>query len=144
MNWLRQLLDKMYDTACRKNHDYAYGAGWSGNFDKYGLFGMMARWHDKIQRAENLLLRGAKAQVDEAVEDTLMDLATYSLLILQAYKEGMPLYGAFGGLIVNHQRDDNHEERDDEHDPDVVTHESRPPWTGSLSDHHQAPGNPLD
>ena len=46
--------------------------------------------------------------------------------------------------IPEHQCDDNHEDGDEVHDPDVVTHESHPPWAGSLSDHHQAPGNPLD
>jgi hypothetical protein len=91
--WLRETLDQIYETAQKKNSDYAMGEDWKGNFTRYGLFGMMARMHDKVQRAENLLLLGKPAKVQEAVEDTLLDLATYALLIQQAYQEGLSVFG---------------------------------------------------
>ena len=92
--WLKDTLDQIYDTAKRKNADYCVGEKWSDNFEEFGLYGMLARWGDKVKRVKRLLLGNhERAVADETVEDTLMDLATYSLLIMQAHREGMAMYG---------------------------------------------------
>src|SRR3972149_10999439 len=94
-DWLEKILSKILETAKAKNHDYSDGHTWSGNFEDYGLFGMMARMNDKVKRAENLIIKKIVRQVDEKVEDTLEDLAVYALLVRQAYIEGMPVFGEF-------------------------------------------------
>lgn len=97
LSFLDDLLAEIASTAKAKNHDYNDGSvEWWGNFKHYGLFGLMSRWHDKVQRAENLLVRCKPGAVrSESIKDTLLDLATYSLLILGAYEAGIPMYGDF-------------------------------------------------
>ena len=95
LSWLPPILDKIRATMEAKNHDYAGGLDWKDNFIDYGLFGMMARLNDKVKRAENLICGSKNPAVVEGVEDTLEDLAAYALLISQAIKEDLPLFGKF-------------------------------------------------
>jgi len=92
--WLREILDKIQSVMERKNQDYASDTDWMGNFRRYGLFGMMARLHDKVQRAENLLFKNETQGTSESIEDTLEDLAAYALLTRQAYLEKLSTYGS--------------------------------------------------
>lgn len=89
---------KMYDICRRKNQDYAGGAGDPfANFRRVEALGVCAtelgflvRMTDKMSRLATLLQPGAEAQVkDESVEDTLIDLANYSLL-LAAFRRAKP------------------------------------------------------
>lgn len=63
----------------KKNLDY--GNSFEELFRKYGMISLIIRFHDKINRLENLCLRG-RAEVGESVEDTLRDIAGYALLAL--------------------------------------------------------------
>lgn len=94
--WIKEILTHIEEVMTKKNADYATDDDWLSNFRKYGLFGMMARLNDKVQRAENILFRFHRAEVSsETVMDTLEDLASYALLVRQAIKEDLPTFGVF-------------------------------------------------
>lgn len=77
MEVTRESLEKeasdIVDLLLAKNADY--GDAWQ----KHGLAGVLIRISDKSLRLENLNGREAVV-VDEAVEDTLRDIAGYALL----------------------------------------------------------------
>lgn len=69
-------LNRLYQ---KKNHDY--GDAFAKAFKKSGLNQTVMRLTDKLSRLETLA--SAEAAVsDESVEDTLMDLANYSIMSL--------------------------------------------------------------
>jgi hypothetical protein len=92
--WLLQFIEqktaRMVEIARAKNADYA-GASSDpfGNFKNVEMLGIatveqgfLARMTDKLARIASLTRRGAEAMVKgETVEDTLLDLANYSLLL---------------------------------------------------------------
>jgi hypothetical protein len=80
-----KLLDRMADLHSRKNHDYA-GQDPLSNLKsslRLGLspfLGVLVRLQDKWSRLEQFARSGQLMVKDETVEDTLMDIAVYSLL----------------------------------------------------------------
>ena len=63
----------------RKNADY--GNNVDKNIDEWGLSSLAIRLDDKLSRFKNLIKEGNTRQVsDEAIEDTLLDLAGYAIL----------------------------------------------------------------
>lgn len=79
----KALTDEMNALTMRKNSDYAGEADPYANFREFGTLGFLVRLSDKWQRLKTLTASGKKASVkDETVEDTLLDLATYSLLLI--------------------------------------------------------------
>lgn len=68
-------LNSLYD---RKNHDY--GDSFGRGFKQYGMTMPVIRLEDKLNRLKSLI--NAPAQVDESIDDTLMDLANYSIMTL--------------------------------------------------------------
>lgn len=69
----------MAKTYAAKNHDY--GNSFNQSLDKFGLIASIVRMGDKMNRLETLVTK--KAQVkDESIEDTLLDLASYSVMTL--------------------------------------------------------------
>jgi len=101
--WMERACILLLNTARLKNHDYTADATeWYENFRKCGLFGMLARLEDKVRRLETLLLQpGYEGAVNESLEDTLMDLATYALLMKGALSEGLPLFGDMTPTVEN-------------------------------------------
>jgi hypothetical protein len=91
----KQLLDDMRDLHIRKNAGYA-GAGasdpWS-NFRQCEQFGIAAvdgvitRMSDKYARIQSLWKDKSNEQVGESIEDTLLDLASYSLILICLLRE---------------------------------------------------------
>ncbi len=86
----RAACDRMIDITARKNKDYTGDSvDPFANFrmvEKLGVTdtarGMLVRMSDKFVRICNLI-DGRQAQVkDEAIEDTLLDLANYSILMM--------------------------------------------------------------
>ena len=61
-----------------KNHDY--GDSFGETFKKLGLISAVTRISDKVNRLVSLSTKDAK--VDESLEDTLLDLASYSVMTL--------------------------------------------------------------
>lgn len=83
------LLEKMKDLHERKNAGYSGDSidAWS-NFRQCERFGITAaqgvatRMSDKWSRLISLWSKPENDQVGEAIEDTLMDLASYSLILI--------------------------------------------------------------
>lgn len=80
----KKLLDNMHDLYVRKNSDY--GDSVHDTYKKYGLVSFLVRIEDKLNRVKTLNEKSCKKDdakvLDEKIEDTLMDLANYSILAL--------------------------------------------------------------
>lgn len=88
------LMKRQAELLLQKGHDY------SGTEDSYANLrsssalgispwrGVLLRMSDKFSRLCNFSCQGILKVKDESVEDTLLDLANYSLLCLVLFKEG--------------------------------------------------------
>ena len=65
----------------------AYGDSFSKSLDEDGLLVLKIRLGDKFNRISSLIKRGELKENDESLEDTLLDLAGYSILGLKYLKE---------------------------------------------------------
>lgn len=92
----RRIVDALAATYARKNRDY--GDSFSKSVHAYGPVAALTRMSDKWNRLENLMLHyNGHAQVsDEAVSDTLLDLATYSIMTYMALYDDKKDGGARG------------------------------------------------
>lgn len=84
----RAITDEMVALTTRKNADYADASDAFQNFrliERLGAAtteqGFVVRMSDKLQRIGNLISRPNQVK-DETIEDTLKDLAIYSILFL--------------------------------------------------------------
>lgn len=68
---------EMVNTFSKKNHDY--GNSFFESLDKRGLVAALVRMEDKMNRLNTLESNNALVK-DEAIEDTLLDLANYSIM----------------------------------------------------------------
>ena len=77
-----QITDEMFDLYKRKNADY--GNSVAKTFDEYGLVSFLVRIEDKLNRVSTLTKKSSTEQQvkDEKIEDTLLDLANYSIMAL--------------------------------------------------------------
>lgn len=77
-----QITDEMFDLYKRKNVDY--GNSVAKTFDEYGLVSFLVRIEDKLNRVSTLAKKSSTEQQvkDEKIEDTLLDLANYSIMAL--------------------------------------------------------------
>ncbi len=71
---LCMFLNDLYE---QKNE--AYGNSFSRTYEEYGPTMLCIRLDDKLNRAKQLLLKGAEEN-DETVIDTLLDLANYAIM----------------------------------------------------------------
>lgn len=85
--------DNMFAITSKKNQDYAESADAFKNFRQCELLGIcrgdkgiLVRMSDKMTRIANLLDHEAHV-ADEKIEDTLMDLAVYSIILSIYLKE---------------------------------------------------------
>jgi hypothetical protein len=87
-----KLLGDMRELHIRKAADYGRGADpfanvrASADFGIPAWVGVMIRANDKVHRIKSFLANGNLK--NESVEDSLMDLAAYSLIALVLYREG--------------------------------------------------------
>ncbi len=85
------ITDQLKELHEKKNNDYS-GAEYLSNLlaaKRMGLEpwkGVLLRIQDKVSRLETFSLFGNFKVEDEKVEDTLLDLATYSILFLILYR----------------------------------------------------------
>ncbi len=70
-----------------ENKNKAYGDSFTKSVDKYGLSVIGVRLSDKYNRIEHLITHHELKENDESLEDTLLDLAGYSILGLKYLKE---------------------------------------------------------
>ena len=76
-----QITNEMFDLYKRKNADY--GNSVAKTFDEWGLASFLVRMEDKLNRVTTLTKRTGEVRVaDERIEDTLLDLANYSIMAL--------------------------------------------------------------
>ena len=91
-----KLLEVMAKIHSDKNHDYASKADPFLNFRESEGFGIdagkgvMVRMSDKWSRLKQLELKGEALVKDEALIDTLIDLANYSIIRAVIYLEKHP------------------------------------------------------
>lgn len=76
----KSITDKMYNTFVAKNSDY--GNSFEKSLDKRGLIAALMRMEDKLNRLDSLNESKSQKVKDESIEDTLLDLAVYSVLTL--------------------------------------------------------------
>ena len=69
----------MVKTYAAKNHDY--GNSFEESLDEFGLVASVVRLGDKMNRIKSLIKKEAQVK-DESIKDTLLDLATYSIMTL--------------------------------------------------------------
>ena len=75
------ILSNLEDTYKRKNSDYGNSVG--DTYEKFGDISFLTRITDKYNRILSLADKGEAGEVkDEALEDTILDLANYCLLWL--------------------------------------------------------------
>lgn len=73
-----RVLAEMRAVLISKRHDYG-----PGNLPEFGEYGILVRVGDKFHRLKSLIgLGGSKVPKHEAIEDTWLDLANYSVLAL--------------------------------------------------------------
>lgn len=82
----QEICDTMHELYISKNKDY--GGSVTDTFNKFGIDSFLVRIYDKINRVYTLTRVNTEAQVkNEKIEDTLLDLANYSILALIELKE---------------------------------------------------------
>ena len=82
----KQIVSEMADTYEKKNADY--GNSFETTLDKWGVNIGLARIEDKFNRITSLLSSSDQKVKDESIEDTLKDMATYTIMLLMWMKKG--------------------------------------------------------
>ena len=80
-----ELTKQMLETYVKKNHDY--GDSFNKSCDELGVVAAVVRMNDKMERIKTLHNHAEIAKVNEKLEDTLMDLANYSVMTVMWLKE---------------------------------------------------------
>ncbi len=77
------LTKRMFEIQDAKGRDYGEENDGLRNLRRRGVDGVVARMGDKMSRIEILAQPGREAAVkDESLDDTLLDLANYCLLLI--------------------------------------------------------------
>ncbi len=84
-NPFKDYTNHLAETLLEKNQ--AYGDSFTKSVDKYGLSVIGVRLSDKYNRIEHLITHHEFKENDESLEDTLLDMAGYSILSLKYLKE---------------------------------------------------------
>lgn len=84
-NPFKEYTDRLAQTLFEKNQ--AYGDSFAKSIDKYGLSVIGVRLSDKYNRIEHLITNHELKENDESLEDTLLDMAGYSILALKYLEE---------------------------------------------------------
>ena len=81
------ITEEMCDLYTKKNHDY--GNSFSDSFRNFGLISAVVRIGDKFNRIASLTKKDQLID-DEAIEDTLIDMANYCVMsIIELEKQKM-------------------------------------------------------
>lgn len=76
----KKICDRLNDLYKAKNEDY--GDSFGKSYREYGLTMSCIRLEDKLNRLKSLNKNGNAQVKDESIEDTLMDLANYTIMTL--------------------------------------------------------------
>lgn len=80
----KKIIDEIHETYQKKNADY--GNSFEEQFKEYGLLSAVIRLDDKLRRLKQLNKQDAKVK-DESIEDTLLDLANYSIMTVMELRK---------------------------------------------------------
>ena len=87
----------MVSTLCKKQHDYGHG-----NINRFGIYGVIVRLSDKIERLENL--NKIETPHNESKHDTLLDIVGYCVIALMLMDNTFNLeLGDNYGTITGHE-----------------------------------------
>ena len=75
----KQITEDMFELWKRKNTDY--GSSVTDTYKDFGIVSFLVRMQDKMNRLKTITKKEALVK-DEKLEDTLIDLANYSILAL--------------------------------------------------------------
>lgn len=77
----KKILEDMHDLYVRKNQDY--GNSVHDTYLRFGPTAFLVRMYDKLNRIHHLTTNGSGSAyvTDERIQDTLMDLANYAILM---------------------------------------------------------------
>ena len=79
----KRCLESMWEITSAKNNDYATEEDPFRNFREFGELGFLVRMSDKWARIKSALYEKRELKVaDERIEDTLLDLANYCVLLI--------------------------------------------------------------
>ena len=78
------IVKEMTELYAKKNHDY--GNSFDESCDKIGIGYPLGRLLDKMNRLIACMGKEDKMQINESIEDTLKDLACYSVMTLSYLK----------------------------------------------------------
>jgi hypothetical protein len=79
----KALQGKMFEIQEAKGRDYGEDSDGLRNLRRRGVNGVVARIGDKLSRIESLIQPGKEVSVkDESIDDTLLDMANYCLLLI--------------------------------------------------------------
>ena len=84
-NKFSEYTNHLADVLNQKN--LAYGDSFTKSVDEDGLLVLKIRLGDKFNRVSSLIKRGELKENDESLEDTLLDMAGYSILGLKYLEE---------------------------------------------------------
>lgn len=76
----QSITDKMVETFDAKNHDY--GNSFEKGCDKFGIVSAVSRIDEKNERICTLYENASLAKVNESMEDTLLDMANYCVMLV--------------------------------------------------------------
>ena len=79
-----KIVKEMIELYAKKNHDY--GNSFDEGCDKIGTGYRLGRLLDKMNRLIACMGKEDKMQINESIEDTLKDLACYSVMTLSYLK----------------------------------------------------------
>lgn len=75
----KQVAEQMTEIYRKKNHDY--GDSFSKSVKEFGPVAGLVRISDKFNRIKNLIFDNERLIDDESVQDTLIDLASYCIML---------------------------------------------------------------
>ena len=84
-NPFKDYTNQLAEILQEKNH--AYGDSFTKSVDEDGLLVLKIRLGDKFNRVSSLIKKGELKENDESLEDTLLDMAGYSILALKYLEE---------------------------------------------------------
>lgn len=78
INHHKEICKKLNQLYADKNHDY--GNSFGATYEKYGDISALVRISDKMNRIEQLVQTGEQKVKDEALEDSILDMANYLIM----------------------------------------------------------------
>lgn len=105
----KEVCKGLNDLYTSKNKDY--GDSFGKSYKEYGLTMLCIRLEDKLNRLKSLVKNGTAQVKDESIEDTLLDLANYSImgeieLILDKQEKPILVSNASSGYATRHETKD--------------------------------------